>query len=203
MRGVVSDNSISGFVNGIGFSDLFGGSNLTVEGNTITNFSGDGIYANMNGQSIINIVGNSLNSNHNFANAIEANETNLGQITFARLLIDNNTIVVTSTSATSGIIVDTTLHPALSLLTAEITNNSVQSSVGAGFTNFSVRSTDGVTICLSLDNNTAVTVPGATGYGFSATSPGVINIDTIYPNLGGPIASTGNVNLVEQGTCGN
>ncbi len=203
MRGVVSNNSISGLTNGIGFSDLFGGSSFTVEGNTISNFSGDGIFANMNGESVINIIGNTLNNSHNFINAIEANETTLGGINFARVLIENNTIVVTSTNATSGIIVDTTLHSLPRFLTADITNNSVQSSVGTGFTNFDVRSTDKVAICLSLDNNTAVTVSGGTGYGFTATAPGVINIDSIQGNVGGPVASTGDVNLVAPGTCGN
>jgi hypothetical protein len=199
MSGVISNNSILGFDNGIGLNTVNNGNfDLTFEGNAITNFTADGIFAFMNGQSTMNIIGNSINNNVG-ANGIHV-ESQL--ITVSNVFIDSNNLVVTEPGADNGIFIS--IGSALSLTNTHISNNLVQSSVGAGFTSIKLMANNTATICSSLYNNTAVTIPGEIAFGFSTTGSGVLNIDS-FPgsNIGGPMSITGNVYNVAPGTCGN
>jgi hypothetical protein len=198
-NGVISNNSITGFDNGLSVGQS-GSGNYTIEGNTIRNFQHDGILLRMAGQSTFTVIGNTLNNNAG-RRTFDINDEGTVLLTSATVLVADNTIVDSSATGLDGILVN--IHnSSLSNSDISIQNNTVKSTVGAGYVGINITAANTNKICLGLDKNMTTTVTGATGYGFTATT-GTINIDSITGNLGGPITSTGNVNFVAPGTCGN
>jgi hypothetical protein len=216
MSGVVNDNAISGFLNGIlgaGINANPGSYDFIVQGNAIANFNptapvGSGIIFTMQGTSSVKIIGNAINNNNNAFCGILINDSIDTQSGIA--IITNNTVTTTSTaSPTSGIFVSTG-NGANTSLSVAVTNNAVNSTSAAAFPTsaaFSFSSTGTSSICLSLDKNIAVNLPTATGFGFTTAGSGVINVDSMAGNIGGSIATSstaGNgVFFVAPGTCGD
>jgi hypothetical protein len=191
MNGFINNNTVFGFAGGLFLSPTGAGYNLTIEGNTLTNFASIAMLLSMPEESTLNVIGNTFNSN---AGLIGIQVQPGASPIFRNLVIDNNQVILNSASATNGIFLAT------GPLIATISNNLVQSTTGAGFTGINVRATNSGDICLDLSTNTVVTVPGATAYGFTATT-GILNIASCDGNVGGPITSTGAVNLVPAGSC--
>jgi hypothetical protein len=203
MNGVISNNAVSGEMAGLGVSFTSGSGSFTIEGNTITNDAGDGILAFLAGDATLTVTGNTVNSNAGGAGFVILDDMAAPFLANANVFIDSNNIVITSPTAVDGILVSINTSP-VSNSNVSVTNNTVQSTTGAGFTGINITTANANTICLDWDENTVVTVPGATAYGFTATAPSVINIESpIVGNVGGPMASTGNVNFVAPGTCGD
>jgi hypothetical protein len=193
MNGVINNNTVFGFAGGLFLSPVGAGYNLTIEGNTLTNFVSIAMLLAMPEESTLNIIGNTFNSN---AGTVGIKIQPGAFPIFRSLVIDNNQVILNSASAIDGIFLVT------GPLNAVISNNFVESTKGAGFTGINVTATNTGDICLDLNMNTVVTVPGATAYGFTATS-GTLNIASIEGNVGGPPSSTGAVNLVPAGSCDN
>ncbi len=200
MDGVVNNNSISGFIAGLALFSGSGSYNLTIEGNTFTDFNDSGPDITMSNSSMINLIGNTFVCDGGGDGiTIRNDSTTLS----GRLNIKNNQIFAPSSGGSSygiNVIMDSSaLSP---LMHTVISNNFVQSDVGSGFAGIRLTATDSTTICLDLDDNTVAITPGATAYSFSATAPGVINIESI-DTTGSNMTSTGTVNFVPKGTCGN
>jgi hypothetical protein len=202
MNGVINNNFVVGFNGGIGLQDGIGNYNFTIEGNTVNNCAEYNIFAVMPGNSTVKIIRNTLLQDADVV-GIQANDST-STISSGSVLIDNNVLTIAGSNNTAvgiGVVLDNSTG---GLLNAVVTNNVVQSIVsspGTGFNSFSFETDVPSTLCVSLDNNT-VAVPNSTAFSFSAAM-GTINIDSIPENIGGPISSTGHVNLVAPGTCGN
>jgi hypothetical protein len=203
MSGTISNNFTSGFDFAIVLNSPPtnpGSYDMSVEGNTVTGYVVEGIETSMLRTSTIRVIGNTVMTNSDFSAAaivvIDDPSTISGRFTIA-----DNQVTVGALAGNFGIDFFSNNQEAWNL-SALVTNNSVQglNSTFTGY-NFVVANTD--KLCLTLDNNIVVNpTAGSTAFNFNATA-GTINIDSIQGNVGGPVSSTGNVNLVAPGTCGN
>ncbi len=198
MSGIINNNTSFGFLGG--FMSFEGDSSydFTIVGNTFTNFAGTAIGVRMSGDSTIRIIGNTLDSSVGIAGIFAQYGT---ATTGGTLVITNNQMNLPSPNAADGIL----LTDVMSNVT--ISNNFVQSNQAAGFNGIGVNagSAPGSSIptCLKIDNNTIETVPGSRAFNFITFGSGVLKIESCQGNTGDVVLSSGNVNLVLPGTCGN
>ena len=213
----------------VGLSDQF--SDLNVSNNTLTNFqrgidirrslllpagsnpscngliSGNQIFGYLQGVQIrTNIVNSTFSVVNN--NLFSSRDGNLGieiqPSNGSRYSIDRNTISNANGLTTAvGIMVDAVGAPAVASMS--ITNNQVTASGGATGYGITVSTAiAGNVYCANIANNRVAllnTAGVATGINLSGTS-GTINVADFSNNITPSVSSTGTVNFVPAGTCG-
>ncbi len=206
----ISNNAVNGFSESIilvpQLNPTTATGNILISGNAVSGFHDNGIAwtTGMPG-SFVQIVNNMVANTVGVAPFNNGIYTDLNQPGDAgRVLISNNSIITTTTTADSrGIAIDDDLAGRFTSQEIEISRNTILSGPGAQTTGmfFFPRATN--TICLSLFDNFVQVNPGFDSVLFNQA--GTINIDNLSGNIGVVINTTGTgpVNLVEPGTCGN
>ena len=129
--------------------------------------------------------------------------------TSAYVFISDNQVLMTSASSSFGIKVTAGSGPGSSVNAAVINNSVNTATLGAFPTSgaFFTSSTGTSKVCLTLNNNTAINPPSTTAFGFSTADTGMINIESIGENIGGPISTLSTAGngtyFVAPDSCGN
>ncbi|MGC2595562.1 MAG: inverse autotransporter beta domain-containing protein [Rhabdochlamydiaceae bacterium] len=219
MKANISNNIIYGFQDGISFSPVVNPTTATTDAtfanNFISNFGRNGIiYSTGMSNSIVNITGNTVLNTVGVAsgpNAIGGIIVTLNNNPFGAgsVLIQNNTVVTTTSNATISILGEIDAGGPIpgSSLNLDIVNNQVTTGSAAGSVGIDVRTTTGsATICASITDNTVTQqTAGTNSFQITTNVPvattAIINIDEFSGNIGPNVAVSGNVNFVPPGTC--
>ncbi|MGC2595999.1 MAG: inverse autotransporter beta domain-containing protein [Rhabdochlamydiaceae bacterium] len=201
----ISNNTISGYNFGILSLSLASTSinaNIIISGNSISACSRAGIFidATSYASGIVNISENVIKNTISTTSSggISVNGGNSPNSAF--VFIDNNNITTTSSSPnTFGISLSNSVMN--SIFNADISNNTILTGAGVGSIGIIVETgTPSAVICATISDNT-VTEQVASGTNDFLIS-GNVNIDNFSGNIGSNIFTTGDVNLVPEGTCG-
>ncbi len=182
---------------GPGFSNY---DNFTVQGNRTNLNGGTSLLVVLPQTSSVNIIENSIAISPNAGNTALKVQDDSSSTSITANIISNKIDMLTGNAFGIQISCDT----ARSSTHATVINNSVINNGGSNasynFISFAAHNT----MCLTFDNNISINSPPEIAFNF-VTVNGVINIDSIQGNIGGPVMTSGtsNVHLVLPGTCGD
>jgi len=198
----MSNNQTFGYRMAMSFGPLNNPSAATgtaiIQGNNIAHFSQSGIfYPTGLLNSTVQILDNTIFNDVGIQGILVSvnNAPSDGTV-----IIGNNQIVTTSSSAnTEGIRTEINIGTG-DRLVAIITQNSVVTGPGLGSAGISLFSDNNDSICASLTGNqvTPTAASGTNDFKMSTNGSGTINIQNIADNIGSNVSITGNVNFVSS-----